>query len=274
MFATRHNCRFGKNPRSPHGFTLIELLVVIAIIALLAAILFPVFARARENARRSSCQSNLKQIGLAFEQYIMDYDERYPIYFTNDDGLPSLAFNAGGLDKGWAEMLNPYTKSKRVFQCPSDRLFQGTTNEANMFGSYSDYAYNPQLSGNAHEGGGKKNKSKADIRYASLTVLASELGCDGGWCFYGTSANVYQNFGESTGQDSIPQLALLGYAGVNSRGLTASPIVHLEGSNFLFTDGHVKWVKGVNELTASGVWDDDLTETSSPQLGAVMSITP
>src|SRR5687768_5924591 len=66
------------------GFTLIELLVVIAIIAILAAILFPVFARARENARRSSCQSNLKQIGLGFAQYTQDYDEKMPItiYWT------------------------------------------------------------------------------------------------------------------------------------------------------------------------------------------------
>src|SRR5471032_187855 len=65
------------------GFTLIELLVVIAIIAILAAILFPVFARARENARRASCQSNLKQIGLGFQQYSQDYDERFPIALSS-----------------------------------------------------------------------------------------------------------------------------------------------------------------------------------------------
>ncbi len=65
------------------GFTLIELLVVIAIIAILAAILFPVFARARENARRSSCQSQLKQIALGHKQYIQDYDEKFPLVFVN-----------------------------------------------------------------------------------------------------------------------------------------------------------------------------------------------
>ena len=65
--------------RTTRGFTLIELLVVIAIISVLAAILFPVFARARENARRTSCLSNLKQIGLAFLQYTQDYDEAYPL---------------------------------------------------------------------------------------------------------------------------------------------------------------------------------------------------
>ena len=66
--------------KAKRGFTLIELLVVIAIISILAAILFPVFARARENARRASCQSNMKQAGLAFMQYTQDYDERLPQY--------------------------------------------------------------------------------------------------------------------------------------------------------------------------------------------------
>src|SRR3954469_10299371 len=86
------------------GFTLIELLVVIAIIAILAAILFPVFARARENARRSSCQSNLKQIALGFKQYTQDYDEKYPPrYFVT--GVTVIRTN--GLT-GWASDLQPY----------------------------------------------------------------------------------------------------------------------------------------------------------------------
>src|SRR6218665_2214986 len=84
-----------------HGFTLIELLVVIAIIAILAAILFPVFARARENARRSACQSNLKQIGLGIMQYTQDYDERYPIRYYNN-------YAAGGQEEGWAYLMQPY----------------------------------------------------------------------------------------------------------------------------------------------------------------------
>src|SRR5690606_624654 len=69
-------------PKKTPGFTLIELLVVIAIIAILAAILFPVFARARENARRTSCLSNIKNMGLAFMQYTQDYDERMPLIQT------------------------------------------------------------------------------------------------------------------------------------------------------------------------------------------------
>ena len=92
------------------AFTLIELLVVIAIIAILAAILFPVFARARENARRSSCQSNLKQIGLGIMQYTQDYDEKYPI--LTDFGSP--------INYTWATTTQPYLKSQQIFACPSN----------------------------------------------------------------------------------------------------------------------------------------------------------
>ena len=89
-----------------NGFALIELLVVIAIIAILAAILFPVFSRARENARRSSCSSNLKQIGLAAMQYVQDYDERMP---GGDGGANDKAdfFNEGGTKYNFFAILNP-----------------------------------------------------------------------------------------------------------------------------------------------------------------------
>jgi prepilin-type N-terminal cleavage/methylation domain-containing protein/prepilin-type processing-associated H-X9-DG protein len=93
------------------GFTLIELLVVIAIIAILAAILFPVFARARENARKASCMSNMKQLGLAVMQYTQDYDETMP---------PGIAAYEGWWQVTWAGLVQPYTKSLQVFQCPSD----------------------------------------------------------------------------------------------------------------------------------------------------------
>jgi prepilin-type N-terminal cleavage/methylation domain-containing protein/prepilin-type processing-associated H-X9-DG protein len=108
--------------RASKGFTLIELLVVIAIIAILAAILFPVFSRARENARRANCQSNLKQIGLGLIQYSQDYDERVVVWnqaipgFIAPTGYPS---NPAAGEARWPDVLQPYIKSTQVFNCPS-----------------------------------------------------------------------------------------------------------------------------------------------------------
>ena len=99
--------------RNKFGFTLIELLVVIAIIALLAAILFPVFARARENARRANCQSNLKQLGIGFQMYLQDYDAFYPV----DNGFFS---NSVGNCFYWPDLILPYLKNKQIYVCPSD----------------------------------------------------------------------------------------------------------------------------------------------------------
>lgn len=100
-------------PRN-RGFTLIELLVVIAIIAILAAILFPVFARARENARRAACMSNHKQMGLGIMQYTQDYDEKYPSAYYYKNG----ASGSGGYVH-WSGAIQPYVKSTQLFTCPS-----------------------------------------------------------------------------------------------------------------------------------------------------------
>src|SRR5436190_15559888 len=105
----------GSAPARRTGFTLIELLVVIAIIAILAAILFPVFGRARENARRSSCQSNLKQLGLGLLQYTQDYDEMLPAGYN---GVPPAGNGFWGT--GWAGCIYPYVKNGQVYVCPND----------------------------------------------------------------------------------------------------------------------------------------------------------
>jgi len=104
------------NTKSSKGFTLIELLVVIAIIAILAAILFPVFAQAPEKARQASCISNNKQVGLAILQYVQDYDELFP---SGVSFLPGTT-NAMAPGRAWAGETYPYSKSGQVLKCPDD----------------------------------------------------------------------------------------------------------------------------------------------------------
>jgi prepilin-type N-terminal cleavage/methylation domain-containing protein/prepilin-type processing-associated H-X9-DG protein len=127
-------------PKDRRGFTLIELLVVIAIIAILAAILFPVFAQAREKARQASCQSNLRQLGLATAMYIQDYDETYPLYQYNDCvGFTCYQYWFGlRTNAGWDKthgLLYPYMKNGQIQRCPS------WTGKARL-GDGNGYGYN------------------------------------------------------------------------------------------------------------------------------------
>ncbi|MFH1631676.1 MAG: DUF1559 domain-containing protein [bacterium] len=120
------------------GFTLIELLVVIAIIAILAAILFPVFAKAREKARQTSCLSNLKQIGLGAMMYAQDYDETMPI---TQGYIPAATLIANQVE--WIFTIQPYIKNKQIYVCPSrttNAIYGGGTSDTTWGGC--SYSYN------------------------------------------------------------------------------------------------------------------------------------
>lgn len=185
------------------AFTLIELLVVVAIIAILAAILFPVFARARENARKSSCQSNMKQLGLGFQQYIQDYDGRYPGVNTDTSQY--------GFQPYWDLQILPYTKSMNLLQCPSD--------------SESPRVSSPQLGPNLYRSYGATiyGASESIVTRPSETVLLNEDISQGtAWDAFWTNGAFVTCLGSDTRWR------------------------HNETANFLYADGHVKALHGVN----------------------------
>jgi len=202
------------------GFTLIELLVVIAIISILAAILFPVFARARENARRASCMSNLKQIGLGFLMYSQDYDEKFPRHILGYGNPPYGPENP----VGWADALQPYIKSTQVYQCPSESTAPNS-NPASW--GYIDYYMNTQVAAT----------NQAALVAPSLTVLSGDNGSGIAYSYF-DGCNVTGNAPDITCNNTTPYITMKNSAtsGLFSR--------HLDGSNFAFADGHVKWEKG------------------------------
>lgn len=206
------------------GFTLIELLVVIAIIAILAAILFPVFARARENARRTSCQSNLKQIGLGIMQYTQDYDERYmrssrSCTSTADCGTTSTTTSL------WMYDLQPYVKSVQLFVCPSDSTGTSSTNASGLWvysgsESYGMVGYwNTSLATptNTYPFSGA---ALASIEDPAGTIMISD-------------GDYYIVRGYEPYNSSSPTAATVD----NTRAIA---VRHLDGTNFLWGDGHVK----------------------------------
>jgi prepilin-type N-terminal cleavage/methylation domain-containing protein/prepilin-type processing-associated H-X9-DG protein len=201
------------------AFTLIELLVVIAIIAILASILFPVFGRARENARRSSCSSNLKQIGLGFMQYIQDYDERFPM--SRNGNVPT--------EQGdWALVLQPYLKSAQIFQCPSETRGPQTGAPTDFYG-YSDYWVNRRLCGIA-DTDAWLGRNQAELNATALICLAGDGSSE-------DNNNVTAfNYGR-------PSYNLYEVGNSNLSGNNRPENRHLDGANYAFADGHVKWMK-------------------------------
>ena len=248
MKVSLSSARFvGTKTGAKRAFTLIELLVVIAIIAILASILFPVFGRARENARRSSCQSNLKQIGLGIIQYTQDYDETFPV-----------GNGSGWWQVNWSRNVQPYLKSVQVFRCPSDpgapiKNF-GTFSTAQL--SYVSNGYTA-WNGSSNELYGVMGRAEswinpnvtklAAVTQAASSIMVSEKAAvwptvaseDGPAYDYGPgvilTGGTYQS-------DKIPD---------GTRAATTNPYnpdgpnggvmaIHFDQANFLFVDGHVK----------------------------------
>jgi prepilin-type N-terminal cleavage/methylation domain-containing protein/prepilin-type processing-associated H-X9-DG protein len=212
---------------SPRAFTLVELLTVIAIMALLAAILFPVFSRARENGRRASCAANLKQLGLAFGQYCQDADEKLPLSTDGAAGQGRIGgwtyfenFSAPTTFKPELGSLFAYTKNTQIYMCPSDA-------EGRAHGqSYASNScvFEPTV------GGSSIGKSLSHFDSTSNWMLLGEEG----------SGDPYT---ASTDDGYI------------LHGINLFSKRHFDGSMILYLDGHVKWNLIDNRVTPG---DDQL----------------
>jgi len=222
------------NPR--RGFTLIELLVVIAIIAILAAILFPVFAQAREKARAISCLSNTKQMGTALMLYAQDYDEAFVPWSEywacttqKTQGLIPTTVNCGSdtVDRYWDALLLPYVKSGNpalsdrggVWHCPSGT--QGVT--------VRSYGYSQALSWTPFP----TPTAKAYYRYPNLPEMDMP------------AQTIFVGDGGTGGRMAVPWFFQAWYER-NCSGVYPTrehPFRHNEGSNYVFCDGHAKWMR-------------------------------
>ena len=228
------------------GFTLIELLIVIAIIAILAAILFPVFATAREKARQTACVSNGKQIGLALMQYVQDYDEVTP--YTS---IESGTYNPSGSSVG--VLLASYIKSTQVWRCPSDSLHRAAVQDTSVGASEHGYA-NVSYAYNFYF----MERSKVPSSIYSLATPANA------WQYYPSplaagqmqtpslDGAFFADWGASIDDtnswaiSSTNFQALEGYPAPASA--TQAQVVnaagHNNGGTCIFADGHSKWIPG------------------------------
>jgi prepilin-type N-terminal cleavage/methylation domain-containing protein/prepilin-type processing-associated H-X9-DG protein len=201
-----------------NGFTLIELLVVIAIIAILAAILFPVFAQAREKARQATCVSNLKQIGTGMMMYTQDYDERYPIF--------SFANCRPGYDAIWTNELLPYTKNEQIFVCPSITPPYSTTNGGPRGGPWA-----PGRCPGGIPTSYMMTSFMTNVALAQIPAPAEQV-------------YVFDGVGGSNLWAASQVCGAVRGSNEARRWICRFLMAHNDGSSVLFADGHAKWVNG------------------------------
>lgn len=200
------------------AFTLIEVIIVLVIVGIFAALLFPVFHKARENARRSSCQSNLKQIGLGFKQYERDYDEKFALAYSNEDGVSGYD---PSFDRGWMQITQPYLKSTLIFQCPSEPASYAPPLRAN------DYWYSAPVA---------QLQRISEVSDPALTVVIGDA--------VGSSAALVATHGAIAYGGDAPSLKYNGEIwDISEASDGQGARRHLRGSNFAFCDGHVKWFR-------------------------------
>jgi prepilin-type N-terminal cleavage/methylation domain-containing protein/prepilin-type processing-associated H-X9-DG protein len=207
------------------GFTLIELLVVIAIIAILAAILFPVFAKARDRARMTTCRSNLKQIGMAFGMYTGDWDDTLPLWTRQDH-------DANGWQNSWDIVIQPYLKSHQVVICPSDDRSKAIVHK--LYGPLQrSYSYAGNLGGDWNPYV-PEAKSLGDVKRPSDTVSVGERHMEecapaapANWASYAVFDALGRN--PMQGCDDGEEVDFFRHGG---------------SVNFLYVDGHVATKQG------------------------------
>lgn len=225
------------------GFTLIELLVVIAIIAILAGILFPVYSRSREQARKAVCMSNLQELGMAFAMYLQDYDETFPFWILPCNNDPN--FPPGGLH--WTEQIAPYIRNTDIFRCPS--ATQDWEWHANCYpGRWGrpwnnisvNYGYNEAIMSNLNCLGKRVGKLSSLISPSETLLLADSWNdLVSPWAH--SPNGIYNRVAFANG----PGPAAPDDTTIVDLNLALDSLSrHSGGANILFVDGHTKWYKG------------------------------
>jgi len=210
------------------GFTLIELLVVIAIIAILAAILFPVFARAREKARQTQCLSNVKQLNLGIMMYQQDYDERFP---------PLIVYWATGLNTTF-QIVQPYVKNEQLGRCPSERAGFRCPNGTSIAGSNMDFSQ--------YRAGGLTNVVDGSYGLNEYLINFTSPGFSIGSVPYPSTTPVCFDGYSSTAQHSYNAPGPLPFPPAPGTGGWYAAWRHNGGCNVGFVDGHAKVYTGVS----------------------------